>query len=293
MIQSFALRRVFLVLAGWMILGVQVRGQEAVSGTKAPTYDVVSIKPNKSGSGGMRIQMSGDRYSSEGVSVRTLIQYAYNIKVGNQIFGVPMSMISGVPGSMEGARFDIEAKMDEDAVAALKKLPPEEADAQRRSMMRAMLADRFKLVAHRESKELPMYSLVIAKGGFKLKDADPNNTYPNGIKGPDGVSHAGMMMVGNGRLTAQAIPMSNLAANLTGQLGRIVVDKTGLTGKYDVTLQWAPDDNRGAAPDAGSTADAGPSIFTALQEQLGLRLDATKGPVDMIVVDHVEMPSEN
>ena len=102
-----------------------------------------------------------------------------------------------------------------------------------------------------------------------------------------------MMMRGNGRITAQAIPVSNLSVNLTGQLGRIVVDKTGLTGKYDITLQWAPDDNRGASPDAGSTADSGPSIFTALQEQLGLKLDATKGPIDTIVVDHVEMPSEN
>ena len=118
-----------------------------------------------------------------GVSVRTLVQYAYNIKVGDPIFGLPMSMISGIPGPMDGSRFDIEAKMDEETAAELKKLPPEEADAQRRLMVRAMLADRFKLIAHRESKELPMYSLVIAKGGFKLKEADPNNTYPNGIKG--------------------------------------------------------------------------------------------------------------
>ena len=174
MIISFiALRRIFLILAGWMVLAVPVWGQDAIADGKGPAFDVVAIKPNKSGSGMMRIQMLGDRYSSVGVSVRTLIQYAYNIKVGDQIFGLPMSMISGIPGPMDGARFDIEAKMDEETAAALKKLPPEEADAQRRLMMRAMLADRFKLIAHRESKELPMYSLVIAKGGFGSEEAAP------------------------------------------------------------------------------------------------------------------------
>jgi uncharacterized protein (TIGR03435 family) len=277
-------KRLLLVAAGWMAVAVPVLGQDTAAASKSLAYDVVSIRPNKSGSGMMRIQMGADRYSATGLSMKSLIQYAYNVKLTDQI--------SGVPGSMDGARFDVEAKMDEESIAALKKLPTEQGNEQRRLMMQTMLEDRFKLKVHHESKELPMYALVVAKSGFKLKEADSNNTYPNGIKGPDGVSHAGMMMIRNGTLTAQAVPMSNLVVNLSGQVHRIVEDKTGLTGKYDISLQWSPDEMP-SGQDATATANSGPSIFTALQEQLGLKLESTKGPVDTVVVDHVEMPSEN
>ena len=104
-----------------------------------------------------------------------LLQNAYGLKMPD--------MLSGLPGWADSAKFDVEAKMDAETIAALKAMPKEQADEQRRQMMQAMLADRFKLKVHRETKELPIYSLVIAKGGFKLKDADPNSTYPDGIKG--------------------------------------------------------------------------------------------------------------
>ncbi len=136
-----------------------------------------------------------------------------------------------------------------------------------------MLADRFKLKAHRETKEMPVFELVMAKGGFKLKEADPNDTYPNGMKGLDGIGHAGAMMIDHGKLTAQGIPMSALANNLTFQVHRIVIDKTGLTGKYDFTLQWSPDEIHGAdAPEP-----AGPSIFTALPGTVGLETGVHEG----------------
>lgn len=303
MIAKFvARRRLLLVAAVWMAVAAPVFGQGAAAPAvvAAPVYDVVAIKPDKTGGGMMRINNTADRFSATNVSLKMMIQSAYELQTAD--------LISGLPGWADSARFDIEAKMDEDAAAALQKLPMEERMAQRRSMMEAMLADRFKLKVHRDSKEMPMYALVIAKGGFKLKDADPNSTYANGIKGPDGVSHAGMMMMGNGTLRSQATPISNLLGPLSVQLHRQVVDKTGLTGKYDVALQWAPEDNQGpAAPGAapapqpagpatqavGPPASSGPSIFTALQEQLGLRLEPIKGPVDTVVVDHVEMPSEN
>ena len=295
MMSRCVVKRGLLLGAGWMVFAVPMWGQDAAVGGKALEFDAVSIKPNKPEGDRimMRIQTGGDRYSASGVSVKGLIQYAYNLKMEDQI--------SGVTGPVSNARFDIEAKLDEDAVAALKKLSNDEANAQRRLLMQAMLAERFKLKVHRETKELQLYSLVIAKGGFKLKDADPNDTYPNGFKGPDGASHAGMMGISNGTLKAQGIPISNLANNLSLQLHRQVVDNTGLTGKYDMTLKWAPDDNHGASAPADnhgasadvSSADSGPSIFTALQEQLGLKLEPTKGPVETIVVDHVEMPSEN
>ncbi len=102
-----------------------------------------------------------------------------------------------------------------------------------------------------------------------------------------------MMMMGHGKLTGQAIDMAGLAILLSQQVHRLVVDNTGLKGKYDVTLQWTPDDMSGGHDDAAAPTDSGPTIYTALQEQLGVRLDSTKGPVDAVVVDHVEMPSEN
>jgi uncharacterized protein (TIGR03435 family) len=221
-----------------------------------------------------------------GTFLKLLIQYAYGLKT--------TELISGLPGWTDSERFDVEARTDADTVEAQKKLSKEDASAQRRLMMQTLLADRFQLKVHHETKLLPMYQLVVAKGGFKLKDADPDDTYPNGFKSPDGIAHGNMMAIQNGQLTAQAIPVSTLSNQLSQQLHRQVVDKTGLTGKYDFTLQWNPEDMDGpAAQDASSTANSAPSIFTALQEQLGLKLEAVKGPVDTIVVDHVEMPSEN
>lgn len=287
MAEGIVRRRVLLVAAGWMAFTVPVLGQSV----KTPAYDVVAIKINKSGTNMTRVTGAGDRYSATNVSLRLLIEEAYDLKTDN--------LISGLPGWVNSTRVDIEAKMDADAAAALLKLPKEEQWAQRRLMMQSLLAERFQLKIHHESKELPMYSLVIAKGGFKLKDADPNNTYPNGIKGLDGMSHPGMMMIRNGQMTAQAITISNLASSLSRMEHREVIDKTGLTGKYDISLRWTPDDDQATAmpgekQDAeAAAANSGPSIFTALQEQLGLRLEPIKGPVDTIVVDHIEMPSDN
>jgi uncharacterized protein (TIGR03435 family) len=170
-------------------------------------------------------------------------------------------------------------------------------------MLQALLADRFKLSIHRETKELPVYALVAAKNGPKLQEAKADATYPNGIKGPDGVARGGMMRIGGGEVTGQGLPIANLTRMLSQQLGRTVIDKTGLTGKYDFTLQWTPDESQGpmfkgadGAPPGGNPAppeSSGPSLFTAIQEQLGLKLESQKGPVEIIVIDHVEKPSQN
>ena len=280
-------RRMLLIAGGWAALAVPLSGQGAVVNAKPLAYDVVSVKPNKSGPGMMRIMNAPDKFSTTNVGLKQVMMNAYGLKMPE--------MISGLPGWSDSATFDIEAKLDIETIAALKAMPKEQADEQRRQMLQAMLADRFKLKAHREVKELPIYSLVIAKGGFKLKEADPNNTYADGIKGPDGTSRPGMMRMGGGKVTAQAIAISGLANFLSSQVHRLVVDKTELTGKYDISLQWTPDEVANVHQETGATgtADSWPSIYTALQEQLGLRLDSTKGPVDTVVVDHVEMPSEN
>lgn len=255
---------------------------------KIPVFDVVSIKPNKSASGMVRVMSKPDGYAATNVSLSSLIQRAY---------GVKEDQISGIPGWAESARFDIDAKVAGSDVPDLQKMKNED----RGLLLQPLLADRFKLTIHHETKVLPIYELVVAKGGPKLKEATTGDKYSDGIKGPDGVSRAGMMMMRPGQFTGQGIPLASLANQLSQQLHRTVVDKTGLTGKYDFALQWTDDQSDsmfkgadGAPQRAEPAPDAsGPSIFTALQEQVGLKLQSTKGPVETIVIDHVEMPSEN
>jgi uncharacterized protein (TIGR03435 family) len=143
------------------------------------------------------------------------------------------------------------------------------------------------LKVHHETKELPIFALVVAKGGLKMQEGKTGDTYSKGLKGIDGKGMgAGSYMVGNGKMTAQGISMESLAAQLTQEVGHIVQDQTGLKGIYDFTLRYSDD----MAAKADSSV---PSIYTALQEQLGLKLEPTKGPVDVIVIDHVERPSAN
>ena len=146
--------------------------------------------------------------------------------------------------------------MGEDDVPAYKALSNE----QRGLMLRALLADRFKMVAHTESRELPIYALVVAKGGPKFHQADPGNTYANGLHGPDGKGTGpGMMRMGPTYIEGQAIPIEQLLGLLTQNTGRMVVDKTGLTGKYDISLKWTPDLSSSASPGGSPAVDAGPS----------------------------------
>jgi uncharacterized protein (TIGR03435 family) len=297
---SFSRRLVLLAAGSLGVFATSVLGQttaapvgaarpDVTADVKVPAFDVVSVKPNKSDSGMVRIMAKPDGYSASNVSLKMLIQSAY---------GIRQDLISGAPSWADSARFDIDAKVAGSDVDALKNLSPE----QRRIILQPLLADRFKVKVHIEIKQLPVYELVLAKGGSKLKEATPGDTYANGIKGFDGVGHAGMMRTGPGQLTAQGVPMTSLANMLSQQLHRTVLDKTGLTGKYDLELTWTPEQGADpmfkgseASPQRGDAApdSSGPSIFTALQEQLGLRLQSSKGPVETIVIDHVEMPSEN
>jgi len=242
--------------------------QSTTAETKLPVFDVVSIKPNRSGSGSMGIETHNDSYSATNVSLKRLLQDAY---------GIREDLISGGPGWAESTSFDINAKVVDPNLDELKKLTGE----QRRSMLQSFLADRFQLKVHIETKALPVYELVIAKGGLKFHEAASGNGSADGGRTPG-------MWIHNNELTATAIPLTSLAAMLSRQLHRTVLDKTELTGKYDLDLKWAPEDGQGPSPDSSA-----PSIFTALQEQLGLKLQSSKGPVETLVIDHVEMPSEN
>jgi len=250
-----------------------------------PAYDVVSIKPNKSGTGMMRVSIANDGYSGTNVSLKMLIQYAWKLQTQDQI--------AGVSGWADSSGFDVNAKMDADAVAELKKLSNDDASAARRMMMQRMLEESFHLKVHLEQREMQTYNLVVAKGGVKLKEADPNDTYANGFKGPDGIAHAGMMMMRANEFTGQGITMGALVAQLSNQMHRLVTDKTGLSGKYDIVLHYQSDFMRSDAADAGAPAETLPSLTTALEEQLGLKLESVKGPVETIVLFHVAQPTEN
>jgi len=229
----------------------------------SPAYDVISIRPSRA-AGYTAWRPRPDGVLITNIELWQLVYGAFDVRLDDQV--------KGLPGWAHSDQFDIQAKMGEEAFAALQKLPPKDQAQERQELMRALLSDRFKLRLHHETKERPIYELVKAQGGCKLKESPPGEPQ--------------RMMAGRGRVITHATPLISLVANLPDATGRLVVDETGLTGNYDITLKWTPDDQRGAD-------DAGPSIFTALEEQLGLKLVPARGPVNTLVIDHVERPSPN
>ena len=237
----------------------------AQADAKTFAYEVVSIHPNKPTEGVITYgRVTKDGFVNTGATVHSLIMSAYGLITDDQLVGAPVWTNSD--------RFDIQAKMDADTAAAFDKLSRDERKRQNGQMLQALLADRFHLKVHRETKEIPVYALVVAKGGSKLKEV-PANTYGGYSTGP-------------GMLKGHGIEISQFVLSLSGPAGRLVVDKTGLTGKYDLDLKWTPADSQGSD-------DSGPSIFAALEEQLGLKLESTKAPEDIVSVEHVERPTEN
>jgi uncharacterized protein (TIGR03435 family) len=260
-------------------------------------FDVVAVKPFQQKDGGMSMmtRFTPNGVTAQGPSLHMLIRMAYGLE-DNQILNEPAWLGSD--------SFEVDAKMDEETTAAFNKLNGKDQMKAREHMMQGMLADRFKLGSHKETRDLPIFNLVVAKGGPKFKEAKEGDTYPNGMKGPDGHGGGGMIMVGPDTLTMQGGEVKSMVSILSDQLGHHVIDKTGLTGKYDVSLKWAPQDRqglemKGAANSGGESGGAapaeasGPSIFAALQEQLGLKLESAKAPVEVLVIDHAEQPSAN
>ena len=229
-----------------------------------------------------------------------LIWSAYGLKY-------PEQQLIGAPAWLTSDKFDVDAKMESSVMDALQKMSLEDRTAARQQMMQALLADRFKLVVHHETRELHVYTLLIAKGGVKMKEAKPGDTYPNGFKIPGGRGGgAGSMLFQSGpsgiMITSQGEPVAQLIGTISREVGRIILDKTGLTANYDFIFQFTPEGYRprsdlaeggGAAPMPLPPDFGAISIFTAVQEQLGLRLESGKAPIEVIVIDHVEKPSGN
>lgn len=250
-----------------------------VAFAQSSKFEVAAIRPSSPDAHGSSIMTDkAGGLNATNIPLRAIITMAY---------GIRDFQLSGGPDWVGTERYDIIAKPEKTASAA--ELPDVASmtddqrkvrDDQWKSRVRALLADRFGLVAHTETKEAQLYLLTVAKGGPKLTVV----TKPGDRQG---------MSDNHGRNQGYAATMSMLANNLANAVGRPVIDKTGLTEKYDWVLEWTPD-MPAVSPDAPQAVESpGPTIFTALQEQLGLKLELSKGPVDTIVIDRVDRPSEN
>jgi uncharacterized protein (TIGR03435 family) len=235
-----------------------------------PTFEVATIKPTKPDEQRFALIVRGGRFETINTSLNKLITFAY---------GVQAKQIVGAPAWADTDKFDITGKPD---------IEGRPNDKQLKSMVQKLLADRFKLSLHHEKKELSVYVLSIGKDGPKLtnSDGDPNGLPGFGLRGPGALNVRNANMLDFTHLLQEAV------------LDRPVVDQTGLTGRYDFTLNWTPDDSQfggmGAkVPPPTDSANAPPNLYTAIQEQIGLKLDATKAPADVLVIDHVDKPSDN
>lgn len=305
-----------------LILAALPLGAQTPAAPSTPTFEAAAIKPaaDTAGRGQVAIGMGvqpGETFNTSRATLAMLIQFAYDLK--------PQQVL-GAGGWMTSDGWDIQAKGPEGPP-----LSRSENEKQTRLMLQALLADRFGLKTHTETRPFDVYYLTVAKGGPKLTPDDRQPT-PPGSADPDtgarggpppgppppppgpggramgmrGPMPPGAVMMGPGIVRAEAAPTARLADVLSNDLGELVIDKTGLTGTYDFTLQWTPGPGEGmrgpggrmmmpppGADGAGQVSDTGPSIFTAVEQQLGLKLETGKGPVDVLVIDHAEKPSGN
>jgi len=224
----------------------------------APKFEVASIKLHQDLVRTVGVAISGTRVTISAMSVNNLVGYAYDLK---------SYQVSGGPNWATADRWDIGAKGEGDGALTRDQV---------RKMIQALLADRFHVQLRRESTQTPVYALVVAgKAGTKLKES-----------APDAASRLSMSGNRTIQITTTKGSIEQLVAQLSGNLDRPVLDKTGLTGSYDYKLEWAPANSAAADLDV-------PSIFTAVQEQLGLKLESATAPIEVLVIDRVEKPSEN
>ena len=241
----------------------------AATPSTTPGFDVVAIHqhiPQPHEHNSIWSGPTDTHFRAENISLIQLIHWA---------FAIPITRILNAPAWAGSTFFNIEASSDASADAKMAHLTSVDGSLQKERMVRSLLADRFKLATHFETRELPVYNLIVAKGAPKLGEAKLEGTTINHWR-----DH---LEVQGGDTLAL------LAEELSKEVGRPVIDKTGIAGRYNLVLRWTPD---GMMP-AASAPDAPPSIFTALEEQLGLKLKSAKGSVQVLVVDHAEMPSDN
>jgi len=246
-----------------------------VSTAQLPNFEVASIRPNKSGEANWTWGLKpGGRFTGENMPVKGMILAAFRLK---------RFEVSGAPAWTDSERYDIIAKADNNA-----------SFNEAMFMLQGLLADRFKLQYHRTEKETSVFALLPARGGPSVTATKPGSCVPpNYDKKAQGAPQGDLKFCGwrvrGGEIEGTGVSMSEFADTLSAQMDRPVIDRTGIRGNVDVHLAWTPD---------GDTADTngdpiGPSLFTAIEQQMGLRLESSKGLVKMLVIDHIDRPSEN
>jgi uncharacterized protein (TIGR03435 family) len=275
---------------GFGVLHAMQAPTQLVHATTAPelAFDVISIKPNHDTGPRRMIWISPTGFTAKQASLRDIIRMAYGVKGDDQVIGGPSWMNSEF--------FDVEAKASEADIEAAKPLPIDERRKQLSLMLQSMLADRFELKTSIETHELPVYALVVARGGMKMKEVQVDPFPPPGTQPPPGAHLPRLMNTDQRVWTASAFPMgefTNFLSQFEELDSRVVTDETGLKGNYDFVLSGV---SMGPQPMEGNhetPPEPTTSIFTALQEQLGLKLESRKAPVEVVVIEHAERPSAN
>jgi bla regulator protein BlaR1 len=250
-----------------------VRAQLLQSPGPLPTFEVATVKATRPGDpgGGMRISFGSINLKNQRLD--NIVKFAYNVSADAQL---------SVPQWVHSARYDINAKAEDSAVAALEKMPPNQKIDQIRLMLQALLAERFKMKASVQARQLPVYALLVTRGGAKLTKSTCGTPCPNA--GTSGRVSKGEIIGKDAEIQL----LIEIVSRLPELGGRTILDETGLKDKYDWTMHWTPADSPASNEDASE-----PSLFRALEEQMGLKLQPTKGPVQVLVVDHIDQPSEN
>jgi uncharacterized protein (TIGR03435 family) len=237
----------------------------AVCQAQSPAFEAASVKLDKSG-GRVGIRRDPGRLDITNMTLKAMVRYAYDVRD---------IQISGGPAWFDSDRWDIAATAGREV-----------NDAERKRMLQTLLLDRFQISIRRETKELPVYALIVAKSGSKLR--------PNSEGKPERIS-LNVSEKGFHHMIGQNVPVESIAKVLFGETGRIVMDRTGIAGTFDYELEWVPDAANmplinGAKPEGNQD---GPSIFTAVQEQLGLKLESARGPVEVLVIERAEKAKDN
>jgi uncharacterized protein (TIGR03435 family) len=255
-VKAFKLKHTILIIT--LLADAHVWAQPSAT---PKAFEVASIKPSNAepGSSGWHSDRGG-LLRMNNQTLRSLIVIAYSLYD---------AQVSGGPKWLATDRFDINAKAEG---------PTGDSEQPLREMLQSLLADRFKLSFRREKKDMAGYALAVAKGGLKIQPVEADGSRSSG---------------GRGKITAQGASMPKLAELLSRRLSIPVEDATGVAGVFNLTLEWAPEEQGLKATATSTDAPAGPSIFTALQEQLGLKLESRKIPMDVLVIDRAEKPTEN
>ena len=251
-------------------------GTSAASTGPLPDWDVALVKPHPAEDRNMSWQMTDDGLSLVNLPLQQMLCSAWDLKP---------YQIEGLTGWEKSGRFDLTAKVSGDTVAAYKKLNT----AQRRQMLQNLLTERFQLKTHLDTRTSAVYNLVVDKSGPKFTP-NPLPTPPSEEEAkahPEKYNTGANMTMGPGMFEGTAVSVRALASQLANAVSKPVIDATGLTGSYDIKLHFRPED----AP-ADTTSDA-PSVFAAVQEQLGLKLVPSKGPVQILVIDAAQKPEAN